>query len=81
MQRETLETWNRERETRVLRMQTVGMSEESQDMVHDLLQDITGIDSESALFTDSYDAEELSAALQHSEACLSKRIRIRFVLF
>lgn len=65
-QRQALTHWKAHQEKKRHTMQKVSMSGDSQDMVADLLHEITGTDAEEVLFSAEEQMNDLGVALQHS---------------
>ena len=65
-QRAALTHWKADQQKKRLSLQKVSMSGDSQDMVADLLHEITGTDAEEVLFQQEEQMNELGAQLQHS---------------
>ena len=65
-QRQALTHWKAHQEKKRHTMQKVSMSGDSQDMVADLLHEITGTDAEEVLFSAEEQMSDLGVALQHS---------------
>ena len=65
-QRQALSHWQNHAAKKRVTLQKVSMSGESQDMVADLLHEITGTDAEEVLFSAEEQMNDLGVALRHS---------------
>lgn len=66
-QRQALDHWRQEKLNKRVTLQKVSMSGESQDMVSDLLYEISGADAEDVIFGAEDQMVELGAQLKHSD--------------
>eukprot|EP01048_Picozoa_sp_COSAG05_P007656 COSAG05_NODE_546_length_8763_cov_12.991228_2_plen_391_part_00 len=66
-QRLALDHWRQEKLNKRVTLQKVSMSGESQDMVSDLLHEISGADAEDVIFGAEGQMAELGTQLQHSD--------------